>query len=333
MEARDRLRDWYGDVARKLPWRDPVTPYRVWVSEIMLQQTTVSVVIGYFERFMARFPTVDLLAEAQESDLLKLWEGLGYYQRARNLHRAAQKIVLAGSFPRTREKWNLLPGIGPSTAGAISSIAFGEREPILDANVRRVNRRLFHLMDPPEKGDKLESLWKISRAFVELPGGSPGEINQALMDLGATICRIRVPLCAECPLSRHCLTSSLSLEPGLPTMKKSPRRKMMRTALVGPSGEGLILVMRSGRRFMEGLWDFPGDVSDGSSPLEGNGRILGRVSHIYSHIEEEVLIVEVPFVSKDYPDARIFSGIGEARSVPLTGVAKKILGVLESLEI
>jgi len=332
VDARDHLLLWYGKVARKLPWRDPITPYRVWVSEIMLQQTTVSVVIGYFERFMARFPTVDLLAEAPESDLLKLWEGLGYYQRARNLHRAARKIVVAGAFPKTREEWHLLPGIGPSTAGAVSSIALGEREPILDANVRRVNRRLFHFMDPPEKGEKLEYLWSISRGFVELPGASPGDINQALMDLGATVCRIRAPLCADCPLSQHCLTSRFSLDPKLPPVKKSPRRKVSRIALVGPPGGELILVMRSGGRFLEGLWDFPGDILDGEVPSEKEGRILGKVSHIYTHIEEEVFIVEVPVVSKDDQNARSFSGIAGAKSLPLTGVARKVMDVLEKRE-
>jgi A/G-specific adenine glycosylase len=329
-QARESLLIWYGHVARKLPWRDPITPYRVWVSEIMLQQTTVSVVTGYFERFMARFPTVESLASAPESDLLKLWEGLGYYQRARNLHRAAGKIVAAGDFPRTRDEWHLLPGVGPSTAGAIASIAFGEREPILDANVRRVNRRLLHVMEPPEKRDILDQLWAISRGFVALPGRSPGETNQALMELGATVCRIRVPLCHECPLSGYCLTSTLSLDPNLPAIKKSPRKKVFRTALVGAPGDDLVLVVRSEGRFLEGLWDFPGEVLDGEPAFRGEGRILGRVSHVYTHIEEEVLVVEVPVPGKDYPNARSFFGIDEARSVPLTGAAKKILKILEN---
>jgi A/G-specific adenine glycosylase len=333
LEARDCLLGWYKNVARKLPWRDPITPYRVWVSEIMLQQTTVSVVVGYFERFMVRFPTVDLLAESSENDLLKLWEGLGYYQRARNLHRAAKIIALSGVFPKTKEQWELLPGIGRSTAGAIASIAFGEREPILDANVRRVNRRLFQFMESPGKGDKLEYLWTISRAFVELPGASPGEVNQALMDLGATVCRIRAPLCEECPLSPQCLTSRFSLDPSLPTIKKSFRRKIVRTALVLPPEKGLILVIRSGGRFLEGLWDFPGDVTDGYLSSEKLGRILGRVSHVYTHIEEEVLIIEVPVLPTGYENTRMFSGIGEAMAVPLNGAAQKVIRVLAKREL
>jgi A/G-specific adenine glycosylase len=333
LEARDRLLGWYGNVARKLPWRDPITPYRVWVSEIMLQQTTVSAVVGYFERFMVRFPSVDLLAESSENDLLKLWEGLGYYQRARNLHRAAKMIVVSGSFPRTKAQWELLPGIGPSTAGAIASIAFGEREPILDANVRRVNRRLFQFMDSPEKGDKLEYLWNISRAFVELPGDSPGEVNQALMDLGATVCRIRAPLCDECPLSSQCLTSRFSLDSSLPIMKRGFRRKVIRTALVLPPEKGLTLVIRSGGRFLEGLWDFPGDVMDEVASSEKTGRMIGRVSHVYTHIEEEVLIIEVDVLPTGSENARVFPGIGEAREVPLTGAAKKVMRVLEKREL
>ncbi len=328
--ARCRLADWYRDVARPLPWRKPVSPYRVWISEIMLQQTTVSTVLGYFDRFLARFPSVEVLAEAPLEDLLKIWEGLGYYQRARNLHRAARAIVLAGGFPETRDGWLQLPGIGPSTAGAIASIAFGKREAILDANVRRVNRRLFHLMDPGgENKTSLEPLWTVSRMFVG-GTGPPGDINQALMDLGATVCTIRNPDCSHCPLGVLCLTNRSGLDVTLPGRPAPPRRQKKRRVFVGPPGTDLFLEQRTGERLLEGLWDFPGGPS---GQREGPvARLLGKVSHVYTHFEEEVEIVEVEesFLSESFGAATRFPDLSRVRTVPLTGVAKKILRFLES---
>ncbi|MEP0804069.1 MAG: A/G-specific adenine glycosylase, partial [Chloroflexota bacterium] len=199
-----RLLAWYRKNKRILPWRGHPEPYAVWVSEIMLQQTRVETVIPYFERWMRLFPTVQALAEASEQEVLNAWEGLGYYSRARNLHKAAKVIVrdFGGNLPHSLSELIKLPGIGRYTAGAIASIAFGADEPALDGNLKRVYARLFDVteaVDSP-KGEKL--LWEIARR--NLPHGRAGDFNQALMDLGAAVCLPKNPRCLLCPLMELC---------------------------------------------------------------------------------------------------------------------------------
>ena len=222
------LLDWYRENAAALPWRADGDPYRVWLSEIMLQQTQVTTVIRYYERFLVAFPTVFDLAAAERDTVLKLWEGLGYYSRARNLHRAAQMVAgeLGGQFPNTAEKLQDIPGIGRYTAGAIASIAFDEAAPILDGNVIRVFARLFDIDDDVTQTATKNHLWEIAEVLV--PAENPGDYNQALMELGRTVCKPRNPLCEECPIRRFCEAYANGVQEQRPVKKKKSAHAALR---------------------------------------------------------------------------------------------------------
>ena len=203
-EIRENLLLWFKKNARDLPWRKTRNPYAIWVSEVMLQQTRVDTVIPYYRRFIKTFPTVQRLARADLSEVLKVWEGLGYYSRARNLQKAARIISsqFHGRIPDTLDGLLSLPGIGRYTAGAILSIAFNQEAPILDGNVKRVLSRLFAVSGNPARGKAEALLWQLSASLI--PEGHASPFNQALMDLGATVCTPKVPQCSICPLARLC---------------------------------------------------------------------------------------------------------------------------------
>jgi len=249
---------WYSRARRDLPWRRSRDPYRVWVSEIMLQQTQVERVRDYFVRFIDRFPTVESLAAADEHDVLRLWEGLGYYRRARQLHAAARQVVAehGGAFPRDVAGLRGLPGIGRYTAAAIASIALDLPEPIVEANSRRVLARLAgHAasLDGPG-GD--EPIWALAAALV--PRRHPGRFNQALMDLGAMVCLPDRPLCGTCPLAKHCDAHRTGRTATIPA--RSPRRTVTplhETAVVVRRAGRVLVVRRGPGEWWEGLWDFP----------------------------------------------------------------------------
>jgi A/G-specific adenine glycosylase len=254
------LLDWFDRAGRKhLPWQQNPTPYRVWVSEIMLQQTQVATVIPYYERFMQRFPGVRALADAPVDEVLHLWTGLGYYARARNLHRAAQAIVTdhGGEFPKTIDAVQALPGIGRSTAGAILSLALNQRQPILDGNVKRVLTRYFGIHGfPGEK--KIESrLWECAERCT--PHERAAHFTQAIMDLGATLCTRTGPRCSDCPLHSHCVARRDGLQAALPTPRpKRDRPQRSAVVLVAMNEHGAVLLERrppSG--IWGGLWTFP----------------------------------------------------------------------------
>ena len=272
---------WYRRHRRDLPWRESRDPYRVWVSEIMLQQTQVDRVRDYFTRFMERFPDVATLAAAAERDVLKLWEGLGYYRRARQLHAAARQIVAerGGRFPRTAAELRGLPGIGRYTAGAIASIACGEREPIVEANSRRVLARLVGHAEPVGgAGD--EPIWRIAAELV--PSRDPGLFNQALMDLGATVCTIARPRCERCPLAGSCVARAAGRVEELPKMPEQRAVKQVReTALVLGAGDRVVIVRRGAGEWWEGLWDFP-RAARGEARAAGD-RLLGTVTYSVTH--------------------------------------------------
>ena len=249
---------WYRRARRDLPWRQSNDPYRVWVSEIMLQQTQVERVKDFYGRFLDRFATVAALAAADEHDVLRLWEGLGYYRRALQLHAAARSIVAehAGEFPQTAAGLRTLPGIGRYTAGAIASIAFDLPEPIVEANSRRVIARLAgHAarLDGPG-GD--EPIWEIAAGLV--PMKQPGRFNQALMDLGAMICTPERPLCGTCPLASHCEARRTNRVTEIPAKAARRAAKQLRETAVVTRRAGRVLVVRRGPgEWWEGLWDFP----------------------------------------------------------------------------
>ncbi len=252
---RKALLRWYSRHQRDLPWRTTEDPYRIWVSEMMLQQTQVERARLYYLRFLERFPTLESLAQAPLDEVLKAWEGLGYYARARNLHKAAQ-IVLRdhhGQIPHRRDELLKLPGIGRSTAGAILSIAFGQDEPVLDANVRRVLSRLFAVR-PHQTDKELEAM-----ARMLLPSGSAGLFNQALMDLGATICVSRQPKCLICPLTQLCRAQQLGIQDELPVRAKARPKPHYDVAVGIIWKDGKILITkRPDDGLLGGLWEFPG---------------------------------------------------------------------------
>jgi len=285
---------------RELPWRvEPRDPYRVWVSEIMLQQTQVATVIPYFQRFMERFPTVQALAEAPLDDVLKLWEGLGYYSRARNLHRAAQKVVneLGGQLPDTVEGLGQLPGIGRYTAGAIASLAFGRHAPVLDGNVKRVLCRLYAIRGEVRQPKIEKKLWALTE--MNLPKGKAGRWNEALMELGATVCTPRSPRCNECPFAKVCRAHALGLEEKLP--KRAAERRTPHydvTAAIIRKRDLILIAQRPLGGMLGGLWEFPGGKVEHGESLEEClrreikeevgikievGRPVTRVEHAYTH--------------------------------------------------
>ena len=253
-----RLLAWYATNARDLPWRRSRDPYRVWVSEIMLQQTVVATVIPYFERFLARFPTVTALAGAPEEEVLRQWEGLGYYRRARQLHRAAGVVCAehAGQFPCDAESVRALPGIGRYTAGAILSIAFDQPQPILEANTIRLLARLTAFAGDTHSTAGQRLLWETAEQL--LPRREAGRFNQALMELGSQVCMPREPRCDVCPLAALCPTRRWQLADRIPAQRPRPQIEAVReAAVVVWRGEKVLIVRRQPGERWAGLWDFP----------------------------------------------------------------------------
>ncbi len=295
-----RLLSWYRRNQRSLPWRKTSDPYRIWISEIMLQQTQVDTVIPYYHRFLKTFPNVTSLARAPLQKSLKVWENLGYYSRARNLHAAAKVIVekFHCRFPDNLEEIKTLPGIGKYTAGAILSIAYGQALPAVDGNVRRILCRLFAIRKPVDNAREQNKLQRLAASLV--PARHPGDFNQALMDLGATICRAKNPDCSRCPIADLCQARLHDLQNILPITKKIskiPHRQSV-AAVIRNSKGMLLVVQRSSSGLLASLWKLPGGfVKDGES-MEKRlkhsmkeelgisirpGKRLASVDHTYSH--------------------------------------------------
>ncbi len=252
-----RLLRWYARYRRDLPWRRTRDPYRVWVSEVMLQQTRVEAAVPYYRAFLRAFPDVHALAAAQEEDVLRVWAGLGYYARARHLLRAAREVVRQGSFPATAAGWRKLPGVGPYTAAAVASIAFGEDVVAVDGNVARVGLRLLGL--PRSTGDAAARRAVQAALSRVLPSGQAGEFNQALMDLGATVCLPARPRCAACPVQAFCRAHSTGRVNQIPLRPPRPARPHRRfVAAVVRDGRGRVLLVRQpSNGLWGGLWTLP----------------------------------------------------------------------------
>ena len=281
------LLEWYRDSARTLPWRSDPTAYHVWVSEIMLQQTRVAAVLDYYKRFMEALPTLPELAAVEEDRLMKLWQGLGYYSRARNLRRAAKQVMdqFDGELPRAYEDLVTLAGVGEYTAGAIVSIAFGVPVPAVDGNVLRVAARLTgDRRDVAAPGTKKA----VRQALLEtMPRKMPGDYNQALMELGATVCLPNgAPLCEKCPAAGFCTARREGTAGELPVKApKRPRRVEERTVYLIFRDGKVALRRRPSKGLLAGLWEYPNDLAPCGSPVEGEETFGGVGRHIFTHVE------------------------------------------------
>lgn len=295
----ENLLTWYACSTRPLPWRGAVDPYQVWVSEIMLQQTRVEAVIPYYQRWMERFPSLPALAGASLQQVLAAWEGLGYYGRARNLQRAAREVMerYGGQLPADVHLLRRLPGVGRYTAGAIASIAFGLDEPALDGNIRRVLARVFNVTEPARSRQGEQQLWRL--AGENLPAGRAGAYNQALMDLGATVCTPRAPRCGECPIHTACQAYALDVQEERPVRQARPAVPHYTvTAAVIQRGGQVLIAQRPPQGLLGGMWEFPGGKLQPGEDLPGClqreiceelgvsirvGSPLGVYRHAYTH--------------------------------------------------
>ncbi|MEX0613590.1 MAG: A/G-specific adenine glycosylase [Pirellulales bacterium] len=275
---RRKLRAWYQQHARDLPWRRSTDPYRVWISEIMLQQTQVATVRDYFERFIRAFPNVVRLAAAEEEDVLRLWEGLGYYRRARQLHAAAQQIVTlhGGQFPQSVGELRKLPGIGRYTAGAIASIALGQRAAILEANTIRLLSRLIAYRQDPLAVTGQRILWHVAEEI--LPQKNVAQFNQALMELGSLVCTPSEPKCHECPLTKLCAANAAGLQHQIPPARPRQQYTELREAAVIVRKNGRVLMRQCARgERWAGLWDFPRFEVQVDGPLFAREEIVTKL--------------------------------------------------------
>lgn len=296
----ERILAWFAENKRDLPWRDIADPYSIWVSEVMLQQTQVDTVIPFYHRFLSRFPTVESLADASLQEVLKAWENMGYYARARHLHRAAREIAesMDGRVPNTYEDLLGLPGIGSYTASAILSFAFGERRPAVDGNMRRVVCRLFSIQDSVEQPRTKKRILELATEMIS--SADPASFNHAVMDLGATVCTPRNPSCPVCPVQEACLAFGQGNQEALPiTRKKKPiPHKHMTAGIMADEQGRLLIIKRPNRGLLGGLWKFPGGLKGSEETLKqglircvreelGIGvevqEALASVEHAYTH--------------------------------------------------
>lgn len=325
-----KLSQWFLSSARILPWRESPTPYRVWISEIMLQQTQVVTVVPYFERFIARFPTVEALAQAPLEDVLMHWSGLGYYSRARNIHQAAHKIVSSG-FPQTREGWESLPGVGPYTAGAILSIAYHQPEAIVDGNVERVLSRLHRL----KSRDKTK-IWDLSRGLVREAARlkiDHSVLNQGLMELGARVCKPKNPLCEVCPVRASCEAFKKDDAEQFPV--KKPRAKSVtvnesKTAYI-TKDKKVLIVLDEGARWRKGLWDLPDQTQETKSDPILKVKYVVTKHHVQRKIQLKGVTAQVKKeatrVARSQKDAQ-WVKLGEVLTLPHGASLKKSLKAL-----
>ncbi len=333
-----KLLKWYAQNKRTLPWRGDADPYAVWVSEIMLQQTRVEAVIPYFLRWMRLFPDVHRLAEASEQAVLKAWEGLGYYSRARNLQRAARLVMdqHGGYLPREAAALRRLPGIGRYTAGAIASIAFGQDEPALDGNIRRVLARLFNLELPADSPAGEKRLWELAQE--NLPKGRAGDYNQALMDLGATICVPSNPRCTVCPLNGMCEARLLGVQNERPILKAKAAvpHHLLVAAVVIRRGR-VLLAQRPSKGLLGGMWEFPNGRAQSLAPRRVAAALrkacgtdvdcqeaLGIIHHAYSHFSVEVHVFRCTMDSAPSGSGLRWIPLRELDSLPMGRIDRQI---------
>ncbi len=321
-EIRQHLGRWYDQHHRRLPWRETRDPYPIWVSEIMLQQTRVAAVLPYYERFLRRFPDVDALAAAPEQELLAAWSGLGYYSRARNLQKAARQIVEAGGFPRELDGIRALAGVGDYTAAAVGSIAFGLPHAAVDGNVLRVLSRLDN--DPGDIGSPVTRRRIAGRAQQLLDKHSPGRFNQALMELGATICLPKRPKCLPCPIADHCSAYRQGTQHELPVkLRRDRMHREERVVLLIERGGRLLLRQRpASSTRLAGFWELP---EAGDLPGIEPGKALGGFRHSITNHDYRVQVH--PARVRRKPAGWSWIAPAELEQLPLTTMARKALAL------
>ncbi|MEN0066724.1 MAG: A/G-specific adenine glycosylase [Myxococcota bacterium] len=356
MDARavvDALVSWFNEHARTLPWRSDPTPYHVLLSELMLQQTRVETVIPYFERFTARWPTLGDLAKAKEEEVLHAWAGLGYYSRARNLLRCAVAVSERGEMPQTVDGLRELPGVGPYTAGAIASIAFGVRAPLVDGNVERVVSRLDARAEDPRGAGK-KALWaRVTDLHEAAPEEiAPGDLNQALMELGATVCKPKQPRCDVCVLSSGCLAHAANEVAAYPKKKpKKPPTPMFSVAGIWRRPDGVVLGRRPNKGLLSGLYEPIGmEIGPEDDPAEAlvkafrerigvtvkRAHRVGEVVHVFSHrrLRAAVFWIEEaegsPECREGYSEVTVRQ---DPEDVALSTLARRILALQPQLEL
>ncbi len=309
---RKKLTLWYDRAKRDLPWRKTRDPYAIWISEVMLQQTRVAAVIPYYERFLKRFPTPASLATAPEAELLTMWAGLGYYSRARNLQKAAQQIATSGNFPEDYDSILTLAGIGPYTAAAIASISFGLPHAVVDGNVKRVLARWTNNanIDAQPLADRL------------LDPRDPARWNQAVMELGATICLPRTPHCSECPVAINCTAHQAGTQNDLPLKRVKPQPEQLERTLLIIHRNGSVLLTPSPR--VKGFWDLPEHV-----PQARAGAKLGEFRHTITHRHYRFTVKEA--TTRTAPAESRWHTVKELTQIPLSTTAKKALRIYNAL--
>jgi A/G-specific adenine glycosylase len=314
----------YRQHRRTLPWRQTRDPYCIWVSEIMLQQTQVDTVVPRYHQFLARFPTVVALAQASEEEVCEAWAGLGYYRRARNLHKAACQVVQT-HMPTTVRELQTLPGIGRYTAGAIASIAFEQTVPLVDGNVERVLSRLYALTDLPKSPSGQKKLWSLAEQLVQ--GEAPGDFNQALMELGALICTPLSPRCSHCPVQTFCQANKLGIQEDLPTrVPNAPKQELHMAFAWIQTAEGVWLERRPLDGLWAGLWELPSATgNDAKKQLQSRFAISKRtkaeVTTELTHRHVKAKIFEVQNFASTATLA--FKPFAKPLDAALSGIARK----------
>lgn len=309
-EFQEQLLHWFERNLRDLPWRRDRDPYKIWVSEIMLQQTRVDTVIPYFERFMEKFPTLETLSDAPEDDVIKLWEGLGYYSRARNLHAGVREVRenYGGQVPDTPEEISKIKGIGPYTAGAILSIAYGKPEPAVDGNVMRVLSRLLQIEEDIQKVKTRKQFEQVIREIIAKH--NPSYFNQALMELGALVCTPKSPKCGNCPVSAHCVARANGAEEQLPIKGKAKPPKPVQISAAFVEKNGCFLIRkRPEQGLLAGLWELPNVEGDGQALENHLSQTLGIIprdftpllehQHTFSHLQWNMAVYYVKPVNEE----------------------------------
>jgi A/G-specific adenine glycosylase len=346
---REQLRRWYAASKRRLPWRETDDPYQIWVSEVMLQQTQVKTVIPFFTSFLDRFPRVESLANADLEQVLKAWEGLGYYGRARNLHRAARLVLEShnGSVPRDPAEFRNLPGVGDYICAAVQSVAFGNPMAVVDGNVNRVLSRLFDIEAPVNKSSEFAKFQKFADRLLD--HDDPGEFNQAVMELGALICRPATPRCSECPVKKQCRARRSSRQNELPVRLSRKPIPTHRVAVgVIEKDDRVLITRRRPEGLLGGLWEFPGGKIEGDEPAEAAcsreireetglsvdvEKQIASVKHAYTHFKVIIDVFQCRYrggdVVLDGPIDYRWSRVADIHDYPIPTASHKILRLLE----